>query len=167
VADGVILTVADIVFVEWCLEHVRRGFDDVGRDGSAFRVQVAVPGYLGDDRDAGRDQVRWFPAFIGSHVARAIQEREGGDIWNYVDSRPAYDYRQHGRPGGNPTVLVPDEVVDRYTMVGTADETVAKVRALHAVGVTELNIFLSLHEPGTLIESYARDVIPAFAAVTG
>jgi probable F420-dependent oxidoreductase len=167
VADGVILTVADLVFVDWCLEQVRLGLADAGRDGSGFRVQVAVPAFLGDDKAEARDQVRWFPAFIGSHIADVIRRREGGEIWSYVDSRPAYDYRRHGRPGGNPTAHVPDEVVDRYTIVGTAEDTVAKIRALADLGVTEVNVYLSARDPEQLIESYARDVIPAFALVTG
>ena len=73
VGDGVVLTAADPVFVEWCLDQVRKGWDDAGRDGTDFRVQVAVPGCVSSDMAEARAQVAWFPAFIGRHVGNILR----------------------------------------------------------------------------------------------
>jgi alkanesulfonate monooxygenase SsuD/methylene tetrahydromethanopterin reductase-like flavin-dependent oxidoreductase (luciferase family) len=171
VGDGVILTVADPVFVGWCLEQVRAGWAEAGRDGAGFRVQVAVPAFLSDDLAEAREHVRWFVAFLGRHIADVLREQEAErgneELWSYVDSREEYDIRRHGRPGGNPTAFVPDEVVDRFTIIGSAEQTVAKIRALEALGVTEINAYLSADDPERLIESYGKEVIPAFAGGLG
>lgn len=166
VADGVILTAADPVFVGWCLDQVRKGWDDAGRDGSDFRVQVATPAYLSADIEKARAQVRWYPAFIGSHVANILRrfavDDEGADVWGYVDVGSAGEYRQRGRPGEKPAVEVPDEVVDRLTIVGDAKATITKIRELGSLGVTEVAVYLSADDPERLINGYGRDVIPAF-----
>lgn len=165
VADGVILTAADPVFVGWCLDQVRAGWKDAGRDGSEFRVQVATPAYIANDMEKARAQVGWYPAFIGSHVANILRrhdvEDDRADVWGYVDASSADEYRQRGRPGES-AVQVPDEVVDRLTIVGDADQTITKIRELESLGVTEVAIYLSVDDPDRLIEAYGREVIPAF-----
>lgn len=167
IADGVILTAADPVFVRWCLEQVKAGWEDAGRDGSGFRVQVAAPAYLSSDLDEARSQVAWYPAFIGAHVANILRRYEVADgeseVWSYVESGGAGEYRQRGRPGEH-AVKVPDEVVDRLTIVGDAQQTVSKLRELEALGVTEVAIYLSTSDPDNLVEGYGREVIPAFTA---
>ncbi len=166
VADGVILTAADPVFVTWCLDQVRAGWKDVGRDGTDFRVQVAAPSFLSSDIGEARSQVAWYPAFIGSHVANIMRRYDvaddGADVWSYVDAGSAGEYRQRGRPGEE-GVQVPGEVVDRLTIIGTPDQTIAKVEVLESLGVTEVAIYLSVDAPDRMIETYGRDVIPAFA----
>ena len=153
--DGVVLTAADPVFVGWCLEQVKLGWDDVGRDGSGFRVQVAVPGYVSDDIEQARANVEWYPAFIGSHVANIMRTYavadDDGDVWSYVDARSAGEFRQRGRPGEQSAVKVPGEVVDRLTIVGDAATISAKIHDLEAVGVTEVAVYMPTHQPEALI----------------
>ena len=165
VADGVILAAADPVFVAWCLGQVRAGWRDAGRDGGSFRVQVAAPAYLSDDMAKARAQVAWYPAFIGSHVANILRRYdvadEGSDVWEYVDAGSAGEYRQRGRPGEQ-TVRVPDEVVDRLTIVGDASATITRIRELESLGVTEIAVYVSADEPDRLVEAFGREVIPAF-----
>ena len=166
--DGVVLTAADPVFVKWCLDQVRKGWDDAGRDGTDFRVQVAVPGCVSSDMAQARAQVAWFPAFIGRHVGNILRSHDvsdaGSDIWGYIDEDSAGEYRQRGAPGERPAVDVPDDVVDRVTIIGNPAQTVSRIRELEAIGVTEVAIYLSSDEPSGLIEAYGREVIPAFAA---
>lgn len=166
VADGVVLTAADPVFVGWCLDQVRKGWNDAGRDGSGFRVQVAVPSYVSNDMEEARREVAWYPAFIGSHVANMLRSHQvaddGADVWGYVDARSAAEYRQRGAPGERPAVAVPDEVVDRLTIVGNAAQITAKLRELERIGVTEVAIYLSSKQPTRLVEAYGLGVIPQF-----
>jgi alkanesulfonate monooxygenase SsuD/methylene tetrahydromethanopterin reductase-like flavin-dependent oxidoreductase (luciferase family) len=163
-ADGVILTVADPVFVGWCIEHVRAGLAEAGRDGDGFRVQVAVPGFVSDDIAYARSQTRWFCGFLGDHIAEVLREhpaeRGNEELWRYTERRPVYDYRKHARPGGNPGDFVPDEVVDRFTLVGDAEATVARIEELEALGVTEINVYLSSSKPEEPVDAYGRDVVP-------
>ena len=58
-----------------------------------------------------------------------------------------------------------DEIVDRFTVLGTVDECTQKLRELEALGVTEYNIYTTVPEPERLIETYGREVIPTFGEV--
>jgi probable F420-dependent oxidoreductase len=168
VADGVILSVADPVFVRWALDQVRTGFSEAGRSGDDFRVQVAAPGFVSEDMAEARAQVRWFAAFMGNHIVDVLRDQEtdpeGRKLWDYGETRPDYNIRQHGSRGNNPTDYVPDEVVDRFTIIGNAGETIAKLHALEDAGATEVNLYLPDKEPERIIEAYGQAIIPSFAS---
>jgi probable F420-dependent oxidoreductase len=169
IADGVILQVADPFFVEWCLERVRDGLRESGRDPSGFRVQVAAPSVVSPDRAEARDRLRWFPALVGNHIADILRHHDPEtlpeELRAYVDGRGDYDYRRHTRQGADHYDYVPDEIVDRFTVLGTIDECTEKVRRLEALGVTEYNIYTTIPEPERLIETYGREIVPAFTNV--
>ncbi len=169
IADGVILQVADPFFVEWCLERVRDGLRESGRDPSGFRVQVAAPSVVSPDRAEARDRLRWFPALVGNHIADILRHHDPEtlpeELRAYVDGRGDYDYRRHTRQGADHYDYVPDEIVDRFTVLGTVDECTEKVRRLEALGVTEYNIYTTIPEPERLIETYGREIVPAFTNV--
>jgi len=169
IADGVILQVADPFFLEWCLERVGEGLRESGRDPSGFRVQVAAPSYVSPDRAEARDRLRWFPALVGNHIADILRHHEPEtlpeELRAYVDGRGDYDYRRHTRQGADHYDYVPDEIVDRFTVLGTVDECAEKLRRLEALGVTEYNIYTTIPEPERLIETYGREIVPAFTNV--
>lgn len=165
VADGVILQVADPFFVEWCLQHVSTGLEEAGRDPEAFSVQVAAPSYPSDDIDEARAQLRWFPALVGNHLADILRHHDPDEIPEYiaayVEARTHYDYRQHTRQEAEHYDYVPDEVIDRFTVIGTVAEVAEKLRRLEALGVTEFNMYTTFDSPERVIETYGRDVIPS------
>jgi probable F420-dependent oxidoreductase len=169
VADGVILQVADPFFVGWCLDQVRAALDESGRDVAGFRVQVAAPSVVSDDSEAARRQLRWFAALVGNHIADILRHHEPealpDELRAYVEARTRYDYRQHTRQEAEHYGYVPDEIVDRFTIHGSADACAAKVRELAALGVTEYNIYTTVPEPERVIETYGREIIPLFTEI--
>ena len=169
IADGVILQVADPFFVEWCLERVQEGLREAGRDPSDFRVQVAAPSIVSADRAEARDRLRWFPALVGNHIADILRHHEPEtlpeELHSYVQGRAEYDYRLHTRQGADHSGYVPDEIVDRFTVLGTAGECIEKLRELHALGVSEYNIYTTIPEPERMIETYGREIVPVFSGV--
>jgi probable F420-dependent oxidoreductase len=170
VADGVILQVADPYFIEWCLERVREGAEEAGRDFSKIRVQAAAPSWVSDDRDEAREHLRWFPALVGNHIADVLRHHPPDEIpehlRKYVEARTHYDYRDHTRSGSEHASYVPDEIVDRFCVLGTAAECTEKLRALEAIGVTEFNVYIAVPDPARVIETYGREIIPALGRVT-
>jgi probable F420-dependent oxidoreductase len=166
IADGVILQVADPFFVGWCLDRVGEGLREAGRDPSGFRVQVAAPSYISSDRAEARARLRWFPALVGNHIADILRhhDREAipEELSAYVDDRLDYDYRRHTRQGAGHSDYVPDEIVDRFTVLGTVDECTEKLRELETLGVNEYNIYTTIPEPERVIEAYGREIIPVF-----
>ncbi len=52
-------------------------------------------------------------------------------LTDYIKGRQGYDYNEHGRAGNTHTEFVPDEIVDRFCILGTAEEHIAKLKELH------------------------------------
>ena len=56
-------------------------------------------------------------------------------------------------------------MTDRFCLLGTADEHVAKLHELAAAGVDQFNLYLMNGDEEAQVEAYGRDVIPAFATI--
>jgi probable F420-dependent oxidoreductase len=166
-ADGFILQLADPVIVRWTVERVRAAAAEAGRDPDDVAICVAAPAYLGSDVAHARDQCRWFGGMVGNHVADLVRRYgEGGEIptvlTEYIRAREGYDYAHHGRAGNPDTEFVSDEIVDRFCVLGTAADHVAKLRELEALGVDQFNIYLMHDAQEATLDGYGADVIPAF-----
>jgi probable F420-dependent oxidoreductase len=164
IADGVILQFADPDLIRWCLGYVREGAEETGRDFSKMRVMSAAPVWVSDDVEKAREQVRWFPALVSNHVVDLIS-RYGADqlpdvLTSYVRDRKGYDYLHHAEVGSSNAEFVPDEIVDRFTIVGPADEHVRRLRELREIGVTQFNIYLMSGDEEETVKVYGRDILP-------
>jgi probable F420-dependent oxidoreductase len=166
IGDGVILQFADPDLITWCLGFVRQGCEEAGRDWSTFHVMAAAPTFISADLEAARTQVRWFPAMVSNHVVDLLSKYPVADLppslTMYVRNRPGYDYQDHARVGAHHAQFVTDEVVDRFCVIGTQAQCVARLQALVEAGVNEFNIYLMTDEKERTLESYGRTVIPRF-----
>jgi probable F420-dependent oxidoreductase len=166
-ADGLIMQLADPYILEWALGYVREGAEQAGRDVGGIRVQVAAPCYITDDLAKARDQVRWFPALVSNHVVDLVNRYRTGELpqalTDFIAAREGYDYAHHGRTGSDNAGFVTDEVVDRFCVIGTAEQCVDKLKELESLGMTQFNIYSMQEDPGPagIIEDFARDVMPA------
>jgi probable F420-dependent oxidoreductase len=166
VADGLIMQLADPYIVEWSLPYVRRAAEEAGRSFEDIEVMSAAPGYVTDDLGHARDQVRWFPALVSNHVVDLVKRYSSTDLpqelTDYIRARDHYDYAEHGRTGADHAGFVPDEVVDRFCVLGPAEACVAKLKELEGLGVTQFNIYTMVDDPEGVIRAFGKDVIPAF-----
>src|SRR6266540_5713102 len=168
VADGLIMQLADPYILEWSLKYVREGAEEAERRFEDIQVQVAAPAYVADDVAKAREQGRWFPALVSNHVVDLVNKYATSDLpqalTDYIKAREGYDYTDHGRTGAEHAEFVPDDVVDRFCVLGTADECIAKLKELQAIGMTQFNIYTMQEDPGPqgVIEDFGRDIIPAF-----
>jgi probable F420-dependent oxidoreductase len=167
-ADGFILQLADPTITEWTVQRVREAAEEAGRDPDAITICVAAPAYVGDDRAHQHEQCRWFGGMVGNHVADIVERYgESSDIprelTDYIKARKGYDYAHHGRAGNPDTAFVPDEIVERFCVLGTVDDHLAKLRELEALGVDQFNIYLMHDAQDATLEAYGREVIPAMA----
>jgi probable F420-dependent oxidoreductase len=164
IADGVILQFADPDLIRWCLGYVREGAEEAGRDFSRMRVMSAAPVWVSDDVEKAREQVRWFPALVSNHVVDLVA-RYGADqlpevLTSYVRDRKGYDYLHHAEVGSSNAEFVPDEIVDRFTIVGPVDEHARRLRELEEIGVTQFNIYLMSGDEEETVKAYGREVLP-------
>jgi alkanesulfonate monooxygenase SsuD/methylene tetrahydromethanopterin reductase-like flavin-dependent oxidoreductase (luciferase family) len=167
VADGVILQLADPAIIKWCLRWVREGAEEAGRRFEDIQIQAAAPSFISDDLDAAREQVRWFPALVSNHVVDLLKRYDPGDLprelTDYIKAREHYDYQEHAQRGAKHTEFVPDEVIDRFCIIGSTKRCRERLEELADIGVHQFNIYLMVEKPENVIRAYGKDVIPAFS----
>jgi len=166
-ADGFILQLADPQIVEWTIDVVREAARSAGRDADDVKICVAAPAYVGDDIGHQRDQLRWFGGMVGNHVVDLVH-RYGADgsgvptaLTDYIEAREAYDYAHHGQAGNPSTDWVPDEAVDRFCLLGTAEDHVRKLEELRDLGVDQFAIYLMHDQMEETLAAYGAEIIPA------
>jgi probable F420-dependent oxidoreductase len=169
VGDGFILQLADLAVAEWSIKAVREAAAAAGRDPASVKICVAAPAYIGPDIAHQREQCRWFGGMVGNHVADIVARygADGGPVpqalTDYIAGRQGYDYNEHGRVGNTHADFVPDEIVDRFCVLGTVDEHIDKLRALKALGIDQFAVYLQHDAKEATLQAYADKVIPALA----
>jgi probable F420-dependent oxidoreductase len=170
--DGVIIQLADPDIIQWIMATARASAAEAGRDPAALKCIVSAPSHISDDLADARDQVRWFPAMVSNHVQDLI-DRYGTDgsvvptvLTDYVQARKFYDYDEHSRVGAKHGEFVTDEICDRFCVIGSTEQALAKLRELEAIGVDQFNIYLMTHGQEETLEAYGRDILPQFSGVT-
>jgi probable F420-dependent oxidoreductase len=165
VADGIILQLADPDLVRWFVGQLRDAEAAAGREPGTVKVQSAAPAHVGD-RESGRERTRWFPALVSNHVVDLVnkypREELPEALTGYITDRTGYDYLHHAEVGSSNAAFVGDEVTDRFCILGSADEHVAKLHELADAGVDQFNLYLMNGDEEQQVEAYAKDVIPAF-----
>jgi probable F420-dependent oxidoreductase len=163
-ADGLIIQLADPFIVQWAIDAARTARLAADRDTATYKVCVAAPAYVGDDLAHQRDQVRWFGGMVGNHVADIV-ERYGSDapvpvaLTEYIKGRKGYDYRHHGQAGNPDTEFVPDEVIDRFCLLGRVEQHRERLSELAESGVDQFSLYLMHDNPEETIEAYRTSII--------
>jgi len=164
IADGVILQLADPDLIAWFVAQVRAAAVAAGRSPSAVSVQAAAPAHFGDLADC-RERTRWFPALVSNHVVDLVnrypREELPPALTGYIQDRTGYDYLHHAEVGSSNATFVGDEVTDRFCVLGSVDDHIAKLRSLAAAGVNQFNIYLMNGDEEAVLETYGRSIIPA------
>ena len=168
-ADGFILQLADPQIAAWTIGAVRRAAEEAGRDPDSITICVVAQAYVGDDIAHQRDQVRWFGGMVGNHVADLVG-RYGTDgtavpqaLTDYIEGRKGYDYSEHGRAGAEHTEFVPDEIIDRFCILGDEAAHIARLEELRDLGVDQFAIYLMHDQQDETLDAYGRHVMPALS----
>ncbi|MFM8894706.1 MAG: TIGR03842 family LLM class F420-dependent oxidoreductase [Actinomycetales bacterium] len=166
VGDGFLLQLADPAIAEWTIKAVKDAARAAGRDPESLQICVAAPAYVTDDVAHARDQLRWFGGMVGNHVADIVERYgEGGGIpkalTDYIKNRQGYDYNEHGRAGNTHTDFVPDEIIDRFCIIGPVAEHIRRLEELKSLGVTQFAVYLQHDDKDRTLAQYGEKVIPA------
>jgi probable F420-dependent oxidoreductase len=164
IADGLILQLADPDLIGWFVGQVREAEAAAGRPAGSVRIQAAAPAHVGDLATC-RDRTRWFPALVSNHVVDLInkypRDQLPESLTGYIRDREGYDYLHHAEVGSSNAGFVGDEVTDRFCVLGSVEDHVAKLRALAAAGVDQFNVYLMNGDEETILEVYGQEIIPA------
>lgn len=164
--DGFILQLADPQILAWTATAVREAAAAAGRDPESLTICVAAPAYVGDDLAHQREQVRWFGGMVGNHVADLVM-RYGEDearvpaaLSDFIKARQGYDYDHHGKTGNPSTDFVPDDVIDRFCLLGPAANHVSRLEELRTLGVDQFAVYLMHDQMDETLEAYGAEIIP-------
>jgi probable F420-dependent oxidoreductase len=174
-ADGFILQLADPYLTQYMIKAVRDAAAGAGRDPSEVKICVAAPAYVTADDSPealahAREECRWFGGMVGNHVADLVTKygehssMVPDELTDYIKARQGYDYAHHGRTGNPDTAFVPDEIVDRFCVIGTAQDHVEKLRALRDLGVDQFALYAMHDAKEEVIDAYGEHIIPAVNA---
>jgi probable F420-dependent oxidoreductase len=164
VGDGFILQLADPDITAWTIATVRAAAVAAGRDPTEINICVAAPAYVGDDLGHMRDQCRWFGGMVGNHVAELVA-RYGTDsavpktLTDYIAGRQDYDYNEHGRAGNVHTGFVPDDIVDRFCILGPVDHHLKRLEELKGLGVDQFAIYLQHDGKEETLRAYGEQIV--------
>jgi len=168
IADGAMLQIGDPDLVRWFASQVKASSVEAGRDPDAVQVMAAAPAHVGDLAD-GRDRTRWFPALVSNHVVDLVNKYPREDLPEeltaYIRDREGYDYLHHAEVGSSNASFVSDEIVDRFCLVGSVDQHVARLRDLAEAGVDQFNLYLMNGDEEEQLAIYGREIIPALRDV--
>jgi alkanesulfonate monooxygenase SsuD/methylene tetrahydromethanopterin reductase-like flavin-dependent oxidoreductase (luciferase family) len=129
---------------------------------------VAAPAYVGSDLAYQRSQLRWFGGMVGNHVADLVARYGVGGpvpraLTDYIAGRAGYDYAHHGR-ADNPSVdFVPDEIMDRFCLLGPASAHVDRLQELASIGADQFAVYLMHDEEEKTLAAYRDEIIPALS----
>jgi alkanesulfonate monooxygenase SsuD/methylene tetrahydromethanopterin reductase-like flavin-dependent oxidoreductase (luciferase family) len=84
-------------------------------------------------------------------------------LTEYISGRTGYDYNTHGKSDNDHVDFVPDEIIDRFCILGTAEEHIAKLQKLRDIGVTQFAGYLQHDNKEETMRVYGETVIPALS----
>ena len=167
VGDGVIIQLADPAIIEWTMATARSAAEEAGRDPAALKCLVCAPSKVTDDLAARPRRGPLVPG-DGRQPRRRHRPRARRDV-----RHPARADRLHQGPrrlrlqgplarrARRTASFVPDEICDRFCVIGSAAQCVEKLRGLEAIGVDEWIVYLMTEGQDETLEAYGAEIIPA------
>ena len=139
ICDGVILgTGFDPQVLEWARARIAEGAKDAGRSLPEIDIMPAGMIVVDDDGDAARKRVRSRMANRAHHNFRftmeTVPEKEVAGVEKFMG---AFDISKPIEERVDPD-LITEYLLQRFTIAGTAEECVARVKALEALGIERL-----------------------------
>lgn len=158
-------------FYDMCQEEARKA----GRAGVPFEVSIAT--HVSDDVAKARDRCRWEPEIIANLIWHLIRtygldglpssttkdfEWLAGieDLWGQQD------WSKHARVEEARSRVISDETVDRWTVCGSVQMCVDKLREIERIGVSRFCAFLaveSVEELEQQIRVFGEKILPEFS----
>lgn len=167
VADGWLGTSFTPDYPDAHLSHIRKGAEAAGRTMSDIETQAAATVAIGDDVDAQIAKLKPAVAFqlgaMGSEATNfynAAFRRAG-----FEDDALAVQRLWKDGKRGEAAARVPDELVTRYSLIGTPAMVRNRVEVYREAGVTCLNLRIRGHDED--VESRIAALERAVEAVRG
>ncbi len=166
VADGYILQLADVDVTKWMIAHVRDAAAAAGATRRRSRSASPHP------RTSATTTSTCASSAAGSVAWSATTSRRSSAATGATAAacrrrspttsrdREGYDYSEHGRAGNTHTEFVPDEIVERFCILGPVEAHLERLRELRSLGVDQFSIYLQHDDKDGTLEAYGEHVLP-------
>ncbi len=163
VADGVILGNGfDLRVLQWARERIAEGAKEAGRSPSDIEIRAAGMIYVDKNGDEARSIVRRRLANRAHHNFRFTMEtvppEELPGVKRFME---AFDITKPLEERVD-TKLVTDYLVQRFSIAGTPEECVARVKELKEAGVQHLILTPPEAAYDKVMEAWAKEVMSHF-----
>ncbi len=170
--DAIIATYVSTPQLEFAIERVRVGAEKAGRSIGDVKLISWVYTSISEDGRQAVDNVR---PFVTQALVNTSPEAYPVILEGFHEELPQFLERCRGlgRPGleeayADRTYLT-DDVIKRFSVAGTADDCIAKVKEIEALGINEiwLRCFSAPRaeiEHEKVIVPFAEQVMPAFSS---
>jgi len=173
IGDGVLLAVgAEPSRLSTAIDAVRAARAEAGLGELPFSIGAYVIVIPDADRDRARRLasgiVASFARFTAMH-GRSGAALTGNDSSIYQSLHDSYTMRGHMRDGSPQSAHLTDDFIDRFAIVGPAEECASRLAALAVLGIDR---FVCLgpsfgHDPDDVRRRVAEEVLPAARAAIG
>lgn len=163
--DGAMVTVGTHpLLIRRALEYIRRGAMEAGRDpGNIDVVFLAGLAVSNDQEEARREaapvaarralDARFHPEFFLPRELEYLRPQA-----ELVAKH--YDVNRHSDPYAPHTDLVTDALVDAFTLAGTPERCLHKIRAMEDAGVKRVALFPAGKDRRGAVELFVQAVLP-------
>ena len=158
IAQGALLVWATVEHSKAAAEHVALGARRSGRDPSEVDVATMIPCAVSDDKDRARDSMRMA---IASYAGRFPRYRRLLAEAGYTDELDEVHRAWQQGDTAQSLALVPKGLIDKVTLVGTAEECRRGLDAYRAAGINLPILFPNTSGPDAKAE--AMEIIQACA----
>ncbi len=174
-ADVATAECAELGATQWFYSMVQEEAQKAGRGPVPFEVSIAT--YISDDVTKAREMCRWEPEILTNvlwHLFRTYPldtlppSMAEGFEWlaDIHDWWGQHDWSKHAQVDEAHQRIISDALVDKWTVCGSVDTVVDKLRELEKIGVSRFICYFSamaFDELEQQIRAYGERVIPQFA----
>ena len=155
--------------IRWALQHVRKGAEESDRDPASIEIGVYTSMFVSDDQEAARQFCRFSPTVTANLLDDLLKHDPDVELPGPLERlirtpRPPYNYWEGHCESEAPHMALPPEVIDDFSISGSRERCLERIRELAALGVTEI-------APGVLngeIEQMRRvgyEIIPTMRGI--
>jgi alkanesulfonate monooxygenase SsuD/methylene tetrahydromethanopterin reductase-like flavin-dependent oxidoreductase (luciferase family) len=167
---------AELGTVKWFYDMCQEEAKTAGRDGVPFEVSIAT--HVSDDIAKAREMCRWEPEIITNLLWQLIRTygldalppsttKDFEWLADIEDWWGQHDWSKHAKVDVAHKRIISDELVDRWTVCGSVQTCIDKLREMERIGVTRFCAYLVDLDPDALeqqIRVIGEKIIPEFVS---
>jgi 5,10-methylenetetrahydromethanopterin reductase len=163
VADGVLMGSGfDKGVIKWALDNIKEGSKEAGRSISEIEVMGAGLVNIAKDRKEARDGVRGRLANRAHHNFRFTYETVPPEHLEEVKNWMKLFDLDNALNEGRQRELLPEYLVDRFSITGTVQEVINEVEGIRKLGIDHIMIDPPFTGYEKVMHTFAEEVVPRF-----